>query len=305
MTTVLVVALLAVVIVALVIAINWRRTSLMVEREREVAARFEVGPDGIIPGAQPIDLAGDPKRAVLLVHGYGDTPQTMRYFAEHLNQKGWTVRAILLPGHGRRLRDLARARAGAWIVAVREEYAALRARHETVCLAGLSMGGALCAITAVETPPPALVLLAPYLSMPRHVRLAASTYRVWAPFVPYLSSRPTGSVLDPRELGKTLSPGYTTGRLLRELYKVVRRARGALPRVTSPTLVICSRTDNRVPAAAAARNFTLLGAPERQLVWREGAGHVITVDYGRDEVFSLAEEWLTRHSSAKTSTASV
>lgn len=272
------------------------RTVAIVRHERDVAARFRTGPDGIVEGAEPIALEGDARRAVLLLHGFGDTPQTLRYLAAHLHHAGWTVRAPLLPGHGRLLHGLAHGRAGAWIGCARAELAALRATHETVAVVGLSMGGALAVIISAEgPPPPALVLLAPYLSMPRRVRFAARTYRLWAPFVPYIHGRGERSVRDERERALSLSPGITTGRLLRELQKVTRRAREALPRIQVPTLVIHSREDNRIPVDAAERNFALLTAPERRLVWREDTGHVLTVDYGRGEVFALVEDWLGRH----------
>lgn len=271
------------------------RTSMLVRREREVAARLKLGPDGVVEGASPIRLDGSSRRAALMVHGFGDTPQTLAYLADHLHSRGWTVRVPLLPSHGRLLKEAARGRAGAWIACAREEYALLRAGYDSVVVIGLSMGGALSCIIAAEEPPPALVLLAPYLSMPRSIRLAASTYRLWAPLVPYVAGRGEASVQDPRERALSRSAGYTTGRLLRELNKVASRAQDALPSITSPTLVVHSREDNRIPVDAAIRSYARLGAVEKELVWRDRTGHVITVDYGREEIFQLVEKWLDRH----------
>lgn len=292
---------LAVLAAALAVAAYAFRTVIMVRREREVAARLKIGPDGVVAGASAVALPGsDPRRAVLLLHGFGDTPQTMGYLAQHLNAAGWTVRVPLLPGHGRTLRDLAHGRAGAWIACAREELAALRASHETVAIVGLSMGGALATIIAAETPPPpAMVLLAPYLSMPRRVRIAAATYGFWGSLIPYVYGRGERSVRDERERKLSLSPGITTGRLLRELQKVIARAQDALPKVMTPTLVVHSRDDNRIPPDAAERNFSRLAAPVRELVWRENTGHVITVDFGREELFKLVASWLDEHTKAQ------
>jgi len=38
-----------------------------------------------------------------------------------------------------------------------------------------------------------------------------------------------------------------------------------------------------------------LGSAEKKLVWTEGAGHIITVDYGRERVFGEVERWLDAH----------
>ena len=43
---------------------------------------------------------------VLLVHGYTGSPASMRPWAEYLNQRGFTVRVPLLPGHGTKPEDL-------------------------------------------------------------------------------------------------------------------------------------------------------------------------------------------------------
>jgi hypothetical protein len=40
-----------------------------------------------------------------------------------------------------------------------------------------------------------------------------------------------------------------------------------------------------------------LGAIDKKLVLTEGAGHIITVDYGRERVFAETEKWLATHSS--------
>ena len=46
---------------------------------------------------------------------------------------------------------------------------------------------------------------------------------------------------------------------------------------------------------AAERAFALFTASERQLVWTEGNGHIITVDYGRDAIFAAVASWLSTH----------
>ena len=62
-------------------------------------------------------------RAVLLLHGFGDTPQTLHYVADALHAAGYTVRAPLLPGHGRTLAAFGATRAKQWISAARDAYA--------------------------------------------------------------------------------------------------------------------------------------------------------------------------------------
>ncbi|HKG93016.1 MAG TPA: alpha/beta fold hydrolase [Gemmatimonadaceae bacterium] len=268
--------------------------------EREVGARLVAGGAGMVPGAEPIELAdGSEDRAVLVLHGFGDTPQSLRYLAEHLHRAGYAVRAPLLPGHGRTLRDFAASGGDAWIDHARDEWARLRERYPGAYLVGVSMGGALAALLAGDPavpPPPALALVAPYVSMPRTLRRLARAHRLWGPLAGYLSSAGgPRSIHDPEELRRSLNYGAVTARLLFELLGVMERAAAALPRITTPTLVIQSREDNRIPPDAAEREFARLGAPEKRLVWVEGCGHVVTVDYGRERAFGLVEAWLEGH----------
>jgi carboxylesterase len=270
----------------------------MDERQRGV----ETAP--VIRGAQTIDLQEEGAPGVLLLHGFGDTPQTLALLARKLHKSGYSVYAPLLPGHGRNMEAFEKSRATDWISAAKSALVQMRSRHDSVSIVGLSMGGALAALLAAEFHDiPALILIAPYLGMPRMLRLAASTYWLWGRLVGEVNARDPRSIHDPIEREKNLAYGAVTGRGLFELWKVVRLARKSLARVETPTLIIQSREDPRCPPEVAAFALRALGARDKKLVWTEGAGHIITVDYGRELVFSGVEKWLTTHNDRGAATA--
>ena len=269
----------------------------------DLARRLPPGPDGIIPGAQAITLPGSPDDAVLLLHGFGDTPRTLEYLARSLAVAGYTVHAPLLPGHGRTVDAFGHTRAKEWITAARDAYASLRATHRTVSVMGLSMGGALGIILAADEPDlPALALVAPYVSMPRRARVVARLYRGWQLFTPVFRSGGQRSILDPAEKTRSLAYGLVTPGTLFELSRVVRRVQVSLPRIKAPTLVIHGVNDERVPRDAAEREYARLGAPEKELVWAHEGGHVLTVDIGRERVIGLVVDWIARHAPLATRT---
>ncbi|MEO8910543.1 MAG: alpha/beta fold hydrolase [Gemmatimonadaceae bacterium] len=250
----------------------------------------------VIRGAQTIDLQEEGSPGVLLLHGFGDTPQTLALLARKLHKSGYSLYAPLLPGHGRNMDAFGKSRATDWIAAAKSALAQMRSRHDSVSIVGLSMGGALGVLLAAELhDTPALVLIAPYLGMPRVLRLAASTHWLWERFAGEINARDPLSVRDPIEREKNLAYGTVTGRALFELSKVVRLARKSLGDVTAPTLIIQSREDPRCPPDVAEFVLKALGARDKKLVWTEGAGHIITVDYGRERVFSEIEQWLMAH----------
>jgi carboxylesterase len=278
-------------------------------RERRIAtltalsmSRRRLGPDGIVIGGEGfvLERAGAP--AVLLLHGGGDTPQTLRYLGEYLHARGFHVVAPLLPGHGRSVGEFRRLRSQQLVDAARDAYRELRRERGWTGVIGLSMGGALAVQVAAEHPDlPALGLAAPYLEMPRHIERAARMAWLWGPFVPVVESSEGVSVLDRRENEKSLAYGVFTAGALRALYEVVRGAQRALPAVKAPTLVVQSREDNRISVASAERAFAKLGAKEKRLECISGAAHVITVDFGRERVFELLASWLEQHGAAPVS----
>lgn len=255
--------------------------------------RRPVDKDGVVIGAGAVDLEGDPDRAALLVHGFGDTPQSMRYLADALNRAGWTVHVLRLPGHGAPLAEYATATAEDWLDAVRAKYQDMRDRHETVVVCGISMGGALATILAADNPEiPALVLLAPYYVMPRNVFMQMVVGSLVAFPIPYHTN--TGSDLsihDPDARAQTLGIGIVSTRLLGQLRRVAAWARAAVPEVRTPVLYLQSREDNRLLEVDAVEQFARLGSHEKQQRWLSGCGHIITVDYCRDEVARQVIEW--------------
>lgn len=113
------------------------------------------------PEHQPFTLNGMEGRAALLVHGFPGTPAEMRPLAQALHERGWTTRAILLPGFGPELDTIAERRAEDWIAAVRGALDELRRDHGCVLLIGHSLGGAL-SLAAAEARLDGLILLAPF-----------------------------------------------------------------------------------------------------------------------------------------------
>lgn len=279
------------------LALFRRRREALVARH--VATRLPPpGDGGVLPGAAPIAHDRSATHAVLLLHGFGDTPQSLAGLAAHLaDVHGWTVRVPLLPGHGRTLAAFAASRGDDWLAAARAAHDALRATHEQVALVGLSMGGALATVEAARVGEgcPALVLLAPYLTPTPVARRVAATAPLAQALVPWFApaTDASRSIGDPEELARNLGYGTSSPRLVRELVHVADRARAVAATVRAPVRIVHGRTDYRVPAALAATHpalFAAAGAVE--LHWIDDTGHVVTVDRQRARVWALVAEWL-------------
>lgn len=295
-TDTLAVALAAAVVgggAALLLRENVRARTL----ERAIARRLPLGTDGIIAGAQPETLQASSTHAVMVLHGFGDTPQSVRELAHSLHSRGWTVEVPLLPGHGRTLAEFGMAGSHDWIGYTRDQVARLRRTHDHVSLVGLSMGAALCAIVAAERDDlDALVMLSPYLSMPAYVRRLAPLLRVSGKLAPFRASAGrTRSIHDPVAGAQSLGFGAISGHLLAELHDVTSIALDSIPHVSVPTLYMAARNDSRVPVNDTLRNWRQLQTNDREFRLLEHSGHIMTVDHEKHIVFAETARWLSEH----------
>ena len=180
-----------------------------------------------------------------------------------------------------------------WLDYARAEFIALRAHYHWVSIAGLSMGGTLAALLAAQVRDiPSLVLIAPYLTMPKYLRLLSSTAGLWSDRAGPIRASNTKSVLDPVERKANLAYGAVTGRGIHELSLLVKEANQVLGEIRAPTLLIQSAQDNRVSTDSTRRAFEELRMESKRLVLTREGGHIITVDYGRLHVFEEIRTWL-------------
>lgn len=136
------------------------------DREATLTANlpFELKPDQT---AFPPGIDGRYRKGIILIHGLSDSPYLMKALGEHFHNRGFLVRAILLPGHGTRPGDLTKVTEEAWRQAL--EYAAQDTSRqvEHLYLAGFSTGGALAVDYAMTHPNSlaALFLFSPCLQV--------------------------------------------------------------------------------------------------------------------------------------------
>lgn len=284
------------VAVATITAVVVRRDLYARSVERSFESRYagERNVQGVIAGAEGFTLEGTDDRAIVLLHGYNDSPQTLRAPAAAFHAAGWTVYVPLLPGHGRSLPAFAASTSKGWIDAGRGAVREAMLRHRRVAVGGLSMGGAIATIVAAEQGDVlAAVLFAPFLVHSRRLGAMVAIWPLLNMWTKYLTGgQATRSVRDPAARDAIIAYRCSTPRLLREIQRVVRDAVAVLPAVRQPVFMAQSGDDYRIPPSEAQDAFNALGSADKHLHWTTGNGHVITVDYGHEELSANAVRWL-------------
>ena len=289
--------LIPLIVLGIVAAVYTNRRRIATRVEREYVSRYRIRADGVAEGGESFAAEGTNGCGVLLLHGSGDTPQTLRYLAGRLNDAGYGVEAPLLPGHGRSPRDFASASADEYLAAAQDALNAVRRGNDRVALVGLSMGGAVATqLAAKNTGIRALVLLAPYLVPPPTVTRIARMSALWGLFTPYLEGRGEDSVFDAAASVESRAYGTFSPGALRALVQTAARGLTGAANLDMPVMVVNSERDNRIPrgcAEEALRAFRT--TPETH--WVSGCGHVITIDYCKDDVANLVLRFLDAHAS--------
>jgi carboxylesterase len=246
-----------------------------------------------MPGAEPYRQGGG-ETGVLLCHGFTGTPQSMRPWGEYLADRGLTVSAPLLPGHGTRWQDMQVTGWQDWYAEVDRELRDLSDQCARVFVCGMSMGGALALRLAQKhgTAISGLVLVNPSVKADSLQLKAVPALRH---FVPSVAGIASDIALDGgAEIGYDRTPLHAVHSLSR-FWRIVR---AALPQVTQPLLLLHSRVDHVVHpsnSAVVLAKVSSVDVTERVL---ERSYHVATLDHDAQEIFAESYGFIQRLSAA-------
>jgi carboxylesterase len=226
----------------------------------------------VLPGAEPYEADAGPLGVVLL-HGFGGSPGSLRAVAEWFEGRGVSVRLPRLPGHGTSIEDLAAVRWPAWAEAADRALSSLLERCRAVAVLGHSMGAALALHLAAERPDDvaALALANPYLRDRRLMLVPVA--RLFVRSTSAGSTDSNNGATDPGRYDRRPVPAIVT---LRAFLKHVDRE---LSRVRAPILVVGSVVDHEIPAGSAERIASRVSSRRIERVECPNSYHALPLDH--------------------------
>ena len=236
-------------------------------------------PEGLINDWSAIGSGSNKEIGVLLVHGYTGSPASMRPWAEYLNQRGYTVRVPLLPGHGTKQEDL--------------NMAELFKTCRKVFVCGLSMGGGttLYIATKYSNKLSGIILVNPMIHLP-----------FIGPKLAYFLSRFQKfrkSVGDDIKRPGVTEWGYDAlpTRGIYQLLQMLKYTRARLHDVTVPMQLFHSVNDHTLPISNTEIIMKGVGSQIKQRIELTNSFHVATLDYDAEIIFENSSIFIESQSS--------
>jgi len=246
----------------------------------------------VLPGAEPYRHDGN-EVGVLVCHGYTGSPQSMRPWAEHLAEQGYTVRLPRLPGHGTRWQDLNRTRWQDWYAAVDREWAELAQTCSSVFAVGLSMGGLLATRIAQQhqddaNPCRGIVIVNPIFAHDDPKLRILPYLRHLVPALPGVG----GDIAKPgvTELAYSKNP-LQAMHSQTQLWRIVV---DDLPQLRVPVLLMRSAIDNVIPRISGDTFLAEVGSADVTEVVLPESRHVATLDYDAPMIFEQSVQFIER-----------
>ena len=223
---------------------------------------------------------------VLLLHSYTSTPYEFYDLARYLADKGLTVLAPTIAGHGTTTEDLARTTIEDWQKSAEDAYLFLKQKAKKVFVVGSSFGGNLAFHLATKFHNP----LAGVVSMGTPIKVR------WEKF--FLLGIYTYGWLKKNQ--KKRRADYKLVYLnqeqvvypvmpipsLRQFFKLIKKITiPNLSAVKAPALIIQSSADRIVSPSSAQYLHEHLGSADKRILWVNGHNHALAIDEKRGLIY--------------------
>lgn len=245
-------------------------------------------------GAEPIFINKNSTVGILMLHGFTSTPCQFKELADFLSDKGFTVYAPLLAGHGTSPKDLMETTPEDWTNSVMDGYLKLKQKVEKVVVVGNSFGSNLAFWLAQKTANDLAGIIS--FSGPvflRFQRFIMFRYHFYDRFKTYYHKPPWACLNDKiKQVNEVLYPDIPIKSLKYFLDFMKDETIPNLSKVTVPVFISHAAADPLAHPKSADYIYSHIGSAVKELYWFNSRLHTTVSDKIRDELFAKAYQFI-------------
>jgi carboxylesterase len=257
----------------------------------------------LLPGAEPWSCEGRDDRAdvgVIITHGFTSNPNATSPLGRRLQDEGFAVEVLLLPGHGTTHKHMGRTRYRDWRAHVEQAVDRMTARCSKVVLVGHSLGGTISLDIASRRPDDVagvVVINSPILDRKGLIPKLAPYLQHVLPALPRdLAGLPTDDIK--RHGASERAYAMVPAKAAQSVQNEMARIRAQLGDLDQALLVIYSPEDHTVDPADSKALRGLVASDDVSEVVCENSYHVPLIDHDQQLVEDQITAFVTRISAA-------
>jgi carboxylesterase len=235
----------------------------------------------------PIFIDKNSKNGILMLHGFSSTPKEFEELCKYMADKGFTVSAPVLAGHGTHPKDLIKTSPNDWLQTAKNAYEELKQKTENIFLIGNSFGSNLvfCMAKDLEEKPKGIIALSAPIFLRYHKFIVFRLYTYGLIKKYYKKSNRPFKISYEKMWGDAAYPVMPTKNLREFLRFIKTETMQNLGKIKVPVLVAQSDTDPAVNPKSATYIYEHLGPSSKELFRFSSKFHTLTADENRLELF--------------------
>lgn len=236
---------------------------------------------------QDYKYKGTNDKLVFFIHGIFSSPAIFEVFYPMLKEKGYSIYALLLKGHGKDLKTVVKVSYKEWITQINDLLKKLSQEYKEIIVVGHSMGG-LLALNTLDSYTSKRILLAPSYSIKitlRIIKLILCAHKIKCKDNYVTANQKNFSVIFPKSIIKK-SIGLKS---YWQMIKLIFYIKPKIKLINKPILIIQSRNDECISPKNPYSILKRIKNGNKRVKWLHKSYHAV---YDEDEKSLLIEEVL-------------